>query len=135
MKLSAIPLRQKAMLAVLVLIASTWAAGEVRVALLADGLHAIAETQKSEMLADWPTMNADDLAHEVTASIPFVIAGAPNGKITIFMRKREAEVGREFSAYDMNLRYENGAWKELDSGICYDEHCIVGARKAFGVSD
>lgn len=65
------------------------------------------------------------MAHEVTVSRAYLVAGPVVGKVTVYTRPNVAAGEGTVHAYEYHLTYDDGVWEKQDSAFCAEKACRV----------
>lgn len=123
-------LRRLTLLGALAVTAAAWGYATVEARWLASELEELAERHAGEHRKP-----GEETAIYVTAAREYVIAGAPVGKIEVFIRPEGVTDVQLIGGIEYNYRKESGEWRFMGSGHCSGADCNIRALEAFGEHD
>jgi hypothetical protein len=112
--------------ALVAVLAVTYAANEVQVNALEGELQVVADERIASFRADEPPESADRLriGSTVVVSKKYLIAGDVSGKISVFLEHADEGKHGEIEGFEFHLvRGPDKSWQQTDSGRCTSEQC------------
>ena len=124
--------------AVLVCLCIAWGASQWQLHALNKELDALAQGKIAELRPSGKGLPTPmgRIAAEVTVAKPYVLFGAPVGKISVYMEHQKPDNSLQIVGYDFFYeRQPDASWRETESGACASEQCSIDGKRvldAFG---
>lgn len=122
----------------MIVLAGTWGINQWHLAGLERELNALAQGRIEEFRPTQKALTVETgrVGSEVVVSKPYILFGAPEGKISVYIEHPRADTGPIVEGFEFfYVRESDASWTQTESGRCVSEQCQVDGKRvldAFG---